>query len=110
MISSARPQQKASQASNSMPWICAHIAVEPDGIADGHGGEAVLVDGKVVGSTSSMAYGHAVGKILGFAYMKPEAAAAGTEIEVVIMNEKRRGIVLGEPLYDPENSKPRVDA
>ena len=42
--------------------------------------------------------------------MKPEAAAAGTEIEVVIMNEKRRGIVLGEPLYDPENSKPRVDA
>ena len=57
-----------------------------------------------------MAYGHAVGKILGFAYMKPEAAAAGTEIEVVIMNEKRRGIVLGEPLYDPENSKPRVDA
>ena len=101
---------EASQASNSMPWICAHIAVEPDGIADGHGGEAVLVDGKVVGSTSSMAYGHAVGKILGFAYMKPEAAAAGTEIEVVIMNEKRRGIVLGEPLYDPENSKPRVDA
>ena len=99
-----------SQASNSMPWICAHIAVEPDGIADGHGGEAVIVDGKVVGSTSSMAYGHAVGKILGFAYMKPEAAAAGTEIEVVIMNEKRRGIVLAEPLYDPENLKPRVDA
>ena len=101
---------EVSQASNSMPWICAHIAVEPDGIADGHGGEAVLVDGKVVGSTSSMAYGHAVGKILGFAYMKPEAAAAGTEIEVVIMNEKRRGIVLGEPLYDPENNRPRVDA
>ncbi|MGC6485101.1 MAG: FAD-dependent oxidoreductase [Candidatus Puniceispirillales bacterium] len=100
---------EASQASNAMPWICAHIAVEPDGLADGHGGEAVLVDGKVVGATSSMAYGHAVEKIVGFAYMKPEAAAAGTEIEVVIMNEKRRGVVLGEPLYDPENLKPRMD-
>ena len=96
-----------SQNSNSRPWTCAYIAVEADGHHDGHGGEAVLVDGKVVGSTSSMAYGHAVGKIVGFAYMKPEAAKPGQEIEVVIMNAKRKGVVMGDAIYDPENQKPR---
>ena len=57
-----------------LPWICAYLEIEPDGAVDGHGGEAVLMDGAVVGSTSSVAYGHSVGKILAFAYIKPEAA------------------------------------
>ena len=102
-----KAETEASLNSNDQPWTCAHIAVEADGHHDGHGGEAILVDGKVVGATSSMAYGHSVGKIVGFAYMKPEAAEPGTEIDVVIMNEKRKGVVMGEPLYDPENLKPR---
>ena len=52
--------------------------------SDGHGGEAVLHDGEVVGSTASVAYGHTVGKILAFAYIKPHAAEPGTALEVVI--------------------------
>ncbi|MCE2516691.1 MAG: GcvT family protein [Alphaproteobacteria bacterium] len=91
------------------PWTCAYIAVEADGKNDGHGGEAVMVEGKVVGATSSITYGHSVGKLVGFAYMKPEAATAGTEIEVVIMNEKRKGVVMGDAIYDPENLNPRED-
>ena len=101
---------EASLNANSKPWHCAYIAVEPDGQFDGHGGEAVMVDGQVVGSTSSMAYGHSVGKIMGFAYMKPEAAKPGTEIEVMIMNSPRKGVVMGDAIYDPENLNPRVDA
>ena len=72
-------ETEKSLNSNTRPWTCAYIAVEADGHHDGHGGEAVMVDGKVVGATSSMAYGHAAGKIVGFAYMKPEAAKPGTE-------------------------------
>jgi dimethylglycine dehydrogenase len=33
-----------------------------------------MLDGKVVGSTASVAYGHTVGSILAFAYLKPHAA------------------------------------
>jgi dimethylglycine dehydrogenase len=48
------------------------------GAHDGHGGEAVLLDGEVVGSTASVAFGHTVGTILAFAYIKPEAAPPAT--------------------------------
>ncbi|MEM9579494.1 MAG: FAD-dependent oxidoreductase [Pseudomonadota bacterium] len=91
-------------------WICAYLEIEPDGIADGHGGEAVLLDGRVVGSTASVAYGPTVGKILAFAYLKLSAAAPGTELKVVIHGRPRPARVLGEPAYDPEGRLPRTDA
>lgn len=95
---------------NALPWICVYLEIEPDGIEDGHGGEAVLMNGKVVGATSSVAYGHSVGKILAFAYVKPEAATAGQDLDVVIMNAPRRARVLGEPAYDPQSLLPRTDS
>lgn len=93
-----------------LPWICAYLEIEPDGVADGHGGEAVLHNGQVVGSTASVAYGPTVGKILAFAYIKPDAAQAGTPLEVVVHGKARSARVLGEPAYDPESRKPRSDA
>ena len=94
----------------ALPWICAYLEIEPDGVADGHGGEAVLLNGAVVGSTASVAYGPTVGKVLAFAYIKPEAAAVGTALEVVIHGKPRAATVLGEPAYDPESLLPRTDA
>ena len=93
-----------------LPWVCAYLSIDPDGETDGHGGEAVLLDGKVVGTTSSVAYGHAVGTILAFAYVKPQAAIPGTQLEVVIMGQPRAARVLGEPAYDPDSRRPRSDA
>lgn len=91
------------------PWICAYLAIDADGDADGHGGEAVLLDGAVVGSTTSVVYGHTVGKILAFAYVKPEAAVAGTALEVLVLGEPRPAVVLDEAAYDPGNLLPRAD-
>lgn len=93
-----------------LPWVCAYLEIEPDGEIDGHGGEAVMLDGKVVGSTASVAYGHTVGKILAFAYIKPNAAAPGTALEVIIHGKPRAARVLGEPAYDPQSLSPRADA
>ena len=93
-----------------LPWLCAYLEIETDGKADGHGGEAVMFEGKVVGSTASVAFGPTVGKILAFAYIKPEAAKAGTSLEVIIHGEPRAARVLGQPAYDPESLKPRLDA
>ncbi len=101
---------KDKTLNSDLPWVCAYLEIEPDGEIDGHGGEAVMLNGTVVGSTASVAYGHTVGKILAFAYIKPEAATAGTELQVVIHGKPRAARVLGEPAYDPESLLPRTDA
>ncbi|CUH43650.1 FAD-dependent oxidoreductase [Ruegeria atlantica] len=100
---------KDNTLNTDLPWVCAYLEIEPDGEIDGHGGEAVMLDGRVVGSTASVVYGHTVGKILAFAYIKPEAAAPGTELQVVIHGQPRAARVLGEPAYDPQSLLPRTD-
>jgi len=96
--------------STDLRWICVCLEIEPDGKTDGHGGEAVMQDGRVVGSTASVAFGPTVGKILAFAYVKPDAAAPGTTLQVIIHGAPRQARVLGEPAYDPESVRPRADA
>lgn len=101
---------RASAAAPRQPWICAYLEIDPDGVEDGHGGEAIRQNGRVVGATASVAYGHSVGKILAFAYVKPEASAPGTELEILIAGKPRTGRILAGPAYDPQNLKPRADA
>jgi dimethylglycine dehydrogenase len=93
-----------------LPWVCAYLEIEPQGDWDGHGGEAIRFNGEVVGATASVAFGHTVGKVLAFAYVKPGAAEPGARLEV-FMNEKwRSATVLGEAAHDPHNLLPRTDA
>ncbi|PSL22030.1 dimethylglycine dehydrogenase [Shimia abyssi] len=95
---------------DTRPWVCAYLSIDPDGVEDGHGGEAVLLNDDVVGSTASVAYGHSVGKILAFAYLKPHAALPGTNLSVLIAGEPRLARVLTEPAYDPQSLLPRTDS
>jgi dimethylglycine dehydrogenase len=93
-----------------LPWVCAYLEIEPDGVWDGNGGEAVRMGDRIVGATASVAYGPTVGTVLAFAYVKPEAAEPGTQLEV-LLNESWRGArALGEPAYDPQSLLPRTDA
>ncbi len=103
-------QQTRKSLDAPLPWVCAYIAIEPDGIWDGNGGEAVMHEGRLVGSTASVVYGHTVKKILAFAYVRPHAAQPGTRLEVVIAGKPRAARVLGEPAYDPQSLLPRTDA
>jgi len=103
-------QQTQESLDAPLPWVCTYLSIEADGAYDGHGGEAVLMDGKVVGSTSSVAYGHSVGEILAFAYLQPVASEPDTKLQVVIMGKERSAVVLGRPAYDADNLLPRVEA
>ncbi len=94
---------------NPLPWLCVYLSIDANGDTDGHGGEAVLMNDRVVGTTSSIVYGHSVGSILAFAYVKPEAARPCTELNVIIMGEARSARVLDEPAYDPASLLPRTD-
>ena len=89
----------------TMPWICTYLFID----VDGHGSYAVIHDRRIVGSTSSVTYGHSVGKVLAFAYVKPEAAVPGTALDALVMNEALNAIVLGEATWDPQNLLPRTD-
>ena len=104
-------KQKTQESLNKpLPWVCAYLHIEANGTEDGNGGEAVIHNGTVVGSLASVAYGHSVGKILAFAYIKPHAAAAGTELTVVIAGKDRPAVVHDKPAYDPESILPRTDS
>jgi len=102
-----RAQTVQSLKSKQHPWLCSYLAIDADGLHDGHGGEAVLMNGKVVGTVSSIAYGYTAGKIMAFAYVKPEAASPGQKLDVVIAAKPRSAIVMGEAIYDPMNKNPR---
>ncbi|MEO1725316.1 MAG: aminomethyltransferase family protein, partial [Pseudomonadota bacterium] len=91
-------------------WKCVYLEVEDNGLADGNGGEAVLADGTQIGTVSSIAFGHRTRKLLAFAYVKPEHAAPGTTLDVVIMGDPRPATVLADAAYDPESALPRTDA
>ncbi len=101
--------QAATEASAAkpLPWICAYLEVEAED-ADCLGSEAVFINGSKVGAVSSGGYGHGVGKSLAFAYLTPEAAEAGTRLDVMILGRRRPAVVLDRPAYDPDNHRPRV--
>ena len=104
-------KQKTQESLNKpLPWVCAYLHIEANGTEDGNGGEAVIHNGTVVGSLASVAYGHSVGNILAFAYIKPHAATAGTELTVVIAGKDRPAVVHEKPAYDPESILPRTDS
>jgi len=94
-------------AQKPLRWTCVYLAVDADGDSDGHGGEAVLADGECIGAVSSIAFGHAVNQLLAFAYIKPQHAAPGAQLEVVILGAPRKATVLAAPAYDSSNKKPR---
>jgi len=88
-------------------WICAYLEVDAAD-ADPHASETVFLNGERVGQVSSGGYGFTVGKSLAFAYLDPRAASPGTDLEVMILGEKRPARVLAEPVYDPTNERPRA--
>ena len=89
-----------------LKWRCVGLEVDAAD-ADCHGGETVLLNGEVAGFVSSGGYGHRVEKSLAFAYLHPDAATQGLEVE--ILGERRPAVILEIPPYDPENERPRAD-
>jgi 4-methylaminobutanoate oxidase (formaldehyde-forming) len=70
-----------------------------DGFAPFHGGEAILRDGKVVGSTTSTGFGHTLGKTIAFGYL-PIAMATETEFDVEAFGRAYRATRGARCLYD----------
>ena len=72
--------------------------------ADARGSEAIYQAGELVGRVTSGGYGWRVGKSLALAMVRPDLAAVGTELEVAILGERRKAVVIPDSPFDPENN------
>ena len=88
------------------PWQCAYLEIDADD-ADCLGGEAILAGGERTGAVSSGAWGPSVSASLAFGYVRPEHAAPGTDLEVLVLGEPRPARVLAEARHDPGSLLPR---
>ena len=73
-----------------------------------YGREAVFSsDNKVIGVTTSGAYGHTVAKSLAFAYVDDIFSAADTVLQVEILGKMCQATVLDDPIWDPASARSR---
>lgn len=68
-------------------------------------GEAIFLGGKLVGSVTSAAYGHSVGKSLAIGFLRKEARAPGTRLQVSLLGTLVDAEVLPGPPHDPHNAR-----
>ena len=71
------------------------------------GSEPVRVDGRAVGRVTSGGYGYTVERSIAYAYMPAAEVEPGRRVEVGIFGRFVGGEVVAEPLFDPENARPR---
>ena len=76
--------------------------------ADAMGNEPVFDGERVIGITTSGAYGPTVCRSLAFAYVESAYAEPGTIFDIGILGERRSATVQAEPLYDPRNERLRA--
>ena len=71
-----------------------------------YGGEAVRVDGEVVGRLRSAAFGYTVGRTIGTTYL-PAGIPEGGAIEVDVFADRVAGVVAADVLVDPNGARMR---
>jgi dimethylglycine dehydrogenase len=82
------------------------VTVEVQGVtdADARGSEPVMRNGAMIGRTTSGGFGWRTGESLAIAMVKPEFSHIGGEVDVRILGEMRRAIVIPDSPYDPKNA------
>ena len=84
----------------------AMIALAEDTGVDAAGGEPIFDrDGAPAGRVTSGGYGVTAGRSLALAFLKD--ATPGKEIDVMVLGQPHRGVVLAAPPFDPEGKRLR---
>lgn len=71
-----------------------------------YGGEAVRIDGEVMGRLRSSAFGYTVGATVGTVYL-PASIEEGTRIEIDVFDRREPGRVAADVLHDPTGARMR---
>jgi dimethylglycine dehydrogenase len=85
------------------------VTMEVHGIvdADARGSEPIYRGGELVGRCTSGGFGWRLGKSLALAMVPPELAQIGSELEIVILGERRNATVIPDSPFDPRNERLR---
>ena len=81
------------------------VTLEVHGVtdADARGSEPIYLGADLVGRATSGGYGWRVGKSLALAMVRPDLAALGTQLELIILGERHKATVIADSPFDPEN-------
>ena len=63
------------------------------------------VDGEEIGTVVTGLYAPTVDKYCGHAFVPPQYAKTGTEIQIIIRNKPKAAVVVKRPLYTPAYRK-----
>ncbi|HEY7995422.1 MAG TPA: aminomethyltransferase family protein, partial [Steroidobacteraceae bacterium] len=87
------------------------VTLEVHGVTDADPlGNEPLFDksGRMIGRATSGYYGHCLKKSLAIGYVLAEFAPPGTELQILILGERKQATVVRESPYDPENNDLRA--
>jgi dimethylglycine dehydrogenase len=76
--------------------------------SDPWGNEPLFIGRKMVGRTTTGAYGYTLGKSMAVGYVQADVAASGTEMKIVMLGKKRDARILPESPWDPGNARLRA--
>jgi len=85
------------------------LTLDTDNI-DAEGNETIWYEGRVVGNTTSGAYGYQVQKSIAYAYLPTIFQDIGTVVEVELVGKRYKGTVTKEPLVMLEAARARISA
>jgi dimethylglycine dehydrogenase len=89
------------------PLKLVYMAVESRG-SDCYGNEPVYDADRLIGITTSGAYGHATAQSLAFAYIDPVLAMHSNSLEILMMGRRCPARILSEPAWDSKNLRLRA--
>jgi len=95
-----------SRKDNGVNLQLVYVTVDTDN-ADPLGNEPVYDGERIIGITTSGAYGYTVKRTIACAYVESKYAAIGTEFDIAILGDRRSAVVIDEPIYDPTNERLR---
>ena len=70
--------------------------------------EGVYMNGTLVGRVTSGGYSYFFNHDIAMALVEPEHAKEGSQLMVLVHNEMREALVVGDSLYDPTNARARM--
>jgi dimethylglycine dehydrogenase len=97
--------QRAQQQGGAIKLI--YLAVEAAD-SDCYGNEPVYQGDRLVGITTSGAFGHRTDRSLAFAYVEPALASAGQNFDILMLGVRRKAVALSAPAWDPKNERLRM--
>jgi 4-methylaminobutanoate oxidase (formaldehyde-forming) len=89
------------------PASCLLSVVLQDQAAVPLGNEPLLRDGRIVGKTTSAAFGYRVGRPVALAFVERASAEEGAPVELQIAGEPAQGLLRLAPVFDPQGRRMR---